>query len=578
MDDQESVEKDHKRFANPAQPSQASPSKMPASLASKSREELADLLVGTLRQLKSRDQKIHELQQELSASVAATESAAEVDAEAEARIRAQETELTALREKHEALEKELAGLRTDAADRDAQLSKRQTSDDEITTLRKSQAKLKKAVIELKKRNESLDARQKEAESARSAAVDELRKAEAQLAARLADVERSAKALTEYKQKAHALLKSKDEEIKSGSTAIRETLENELAKEKAARKAAESERDMAVEDLGKARSQVAGQLHDAELQYKERISQLQKELELQASHAKNAATRIQQLQVRYESVRQRYESLRNSTMDVGEVRANGPMAANGHAEVAAIQRKLEEALHALDRAKAEVSASAQINDVLEQEVLSLKATIKQLRLTLAMKGSIKTPFNDLVVDVPPSPFSPADDAGASETDHGRGELPAATMDTAMATAAMTATMAVPNSLQEKLSIAERKASVAERELDDLELEIRLRETQERALKDTIRELEGEIHRLKLTSTNDGVDIEYLKNILVQVFKGAQDELSLLLVVAKILRLTPEEVGQCTAAVNARKAQVEAGYLGQVQLPDLSSFMPAGWGGS
>ena len=61
-------------------------------------------------------------------------------------------------------------------------------------------------------------------------------------------------------------------------------------------------------------------------------------------------------------------------------------------------------------------------------------------------------------------------------------------------------------------------VAEREVDDLELEIKLREAQEKALKSTIRELEGEIHRLKMAFSSDGVDMEYLKNILVQLFKG------------------------------------------------------------
>ena len=146
--------------------------------------------------------------------------------------------------------------------------------------------------------------------------------------------------------------------------------------------------------------------------------------------------------------------------------------------------------------------------MQEEVSNLKASVKQLRMTLAMKGSIKTPFSDFTADVAVSPFSPADD-----DDDGAGTTNGRTSTNASAT---TSTSTAANTaLQEKLTFAERKASAAERELDDLELEIKLRETQERALKDTIRELEGEIVRLKLTATNDGVDIEYLKNILVQV---------------------------------------------------------------
>lgn len=218
-------------------------------------------------------------------------------------------------------------------------------------------------------------------------------------------------------------------------------------------------------------------------------------------------------------------------------------------------RLEEALHALEKAQAEASATAQINSVLEQEVASLKATVNQLKMTLMMKKSIKTPFYDHVGDrMPPSPFSPAADAADNV-----GEVPG---QGARVEGAATST-----SLKEKLSMAERKASNAEKEVDDLELEIKLRETQEKALKSTIRELEGEIHRLKLASHNDGVDMEYLKNILVQVFKGAQDELSLLQVVAKILGLTPEEFKECAKAIKARKTQADAGYL-----PDLSSLIP------
>ena len=465
----------------------SSPSKVPASLASKSREEVETLLVSTLKKLRQQQSAVTETQTLLAAR----------DAEA-----------AALREKHDALEEEVARLRTaqvEAADRIAARSEQQTSESD-----EKLKKLKKAVVELKKRNEALGAQQKAAEAARAAAVDGLRMAETQLAAQQAaqraEVERATKALAEYKQKAHALLKAKDDEIKLGSRAIRETLEGELASEKAARRAAEEARKAAVEELGKTKSQIAGQLHEAELQQREQIKQLQKELELQASHAKNAATRLQQLQVRYDASQQRYESLKNSAMTGGETSRETATNGDEAALAADTRRRLDEALHALDRARAEASASAQINSVLQEEVSNLKASVKQLRMTLAMKGSIKTPFSDFTADVAVSPFSPADDDGAGTT-NGR---------TSTNASAATSTAAAANTaLQEKLTFAERKASAAERELDDLELEIKLRETQERALKDTIRELEGEIVRLKLTATNDGVDIEYLKNILVQV---------------------------------------------------------------
>jgi chromosome segregation ATPase len=222
---------------------QASPSKVPASLASKTKDELAELLVSTLRQLKARDQRLKELN-ELRATMD-TGQHEQLDAE-----------LAALKEKLGDMEKERAEL---VQQREQESKQQEASTEELSGLRKSQAKLKKAVVELRKRNESLGERHRQIDAARSAAVDELRKAEVHVAA-----------FAEYKQKAHALLKAKDEEIKSGSEEIRESLEAELNAEKAARKKAELVRDEAVEELGKVQSQVAAQIHELELRHNDRL--------------------------------------------------------------------------------------------------------------------------------------------------------------------------------------------------------------------------------------------------------------------------------------------------------------------
>ena len=236
---------------------QASPSKVPASLASKTKDELAELLVSTLRQLKARDQKLKELNE-----VRATTDAG--------RQERHDAELAALKDRILVVEKEYAELvrrreeetkqrEEETKQREEETKQREASAEELSGLRKSQTKLKKAVVELRKRNESLDKRHGEIDAARCAAVDELRKAEAQIAA-----------FAEYKQKAHALLKAKDEEIKNGSMEIREGLEAELNAEKAARKKAELARDAAAEELGKVQSQAAAQIHEVEMQHKDRL--------------------------------------------------------------------------------------------------------------------------------------------------------------------------------------------------------------------------------------------------------------------------------------------------------------------
>jgi chromosome segregation ATPase len=250
---------------------QASPSKVPASLASKTKDELAELLVSTLRQLKARDQKLKELnevrattdagrQERHDAELAALKDRIlVVEKEYAELVRRREEETKQREEETKQREEETKQREEETKQREEETKQREASAEELSGLRKSQAKLKKAVVELRKRNESLDKRHGEIDAARCAAVDELRKAEAQIAA-----------FAEYKQKAHALLKAKDEEIKNGSMEIREGLEAELNAEKAARKKAELARDAAAEELGKVQSQAAAQIHEVEMQHKDRL--------------------------------------------------------------------------------------------------------------------------------------------------------------------------------------------------------------------------------------------------------------------------------------------------------------------
>jgi beta-glucosidase-like glycosyl hydrolase len=103
------------------------------------------------------------------------------------------------------------------------------------------------------------------------------------------------------------------------------------------------------------------------------AQLQKELELQASHAKNSAKRLQQLQVRYDSAQQRYESLKNSSMNGGDQRrdsAEPPARATSvDGSDAESTVRLDAALEALDRAKAEAGLIPDLSSLIPSSFLS-----------------------------------------------------------------------------------------------------------------------------------------------------------------------------------------------------------------
>eukprot|EP00889_Picochlorum_renovo_P000193 jgi/Picre1/27223/NNA_000192.t1 len=334
----------------------------------------------------------------------------------------------------EELKKELEAAKTDG-------SGKGSSTGEVAQIRKEveveRSRFKRALGELKRRNESLSKSKIDLEKQVSdleVQIESL-KAEGAAAARQAQearslAEQSSNAFKEYKARAHSLLKSKEDEIKEGRSTAKEEYEKQIE------------------------------------------------------------------EARAEKFRLRHVS----QATIGGVEA-GVLAAKSHHPGSSISEGDYESLKAaLSRSEKEKLALEEVKVVMEGEIADLKAMIKQLKMTLAMKTSLPKPEID--------------------------------------------------NLHQQLAAANRKASIAEQEVDDLEKEVELRNTQEKALKETVRELERELERVKLTSK--GVDMEYFKNILLKLFETGEEE-SLLPVIGTMLKFSPAELDRCRKALATRREQ-------------------------
>ncbi len=582
-----------------------SPSKIPASIAKASKEELEKLLVSTLHKLKARDRQIAELERQVDErqnEERLDENQVMILQEGFAKERAvlemeQKRVVEDLVGKEEALKKELEevrgmlvgkeeegrkyqeeicllkatmkeesgvpqdggtlqvdnvpdlskyvaieeyeGLQKDMAElkrkfavvlkkqkKEEQQQQQQEEGPMYQQLKKEveveRSRFKKALGELKRRNEGLLKSKEETdkvnadmevqiEALRAEVMAESRKA--QEAQTLAD--QSSLAFKEYKQRAHVLLKSKEEELKEGRFAVKEEFEKELAEAHAEKETLTIRVQELSEELEVLKSEVAEKVYAVEKKYKDQIADMKKDLEMHMEHARNSTRQYDQLRVRYDSFEDRYQSLKNELAEAKSVTGQKDSA------------EMEKLQALLDVSDMEKKSLQEVQAVMQGEIADLKAMVQQLKLTLAMKSST------LQATLSGSLHDDTRNYREEETDNGLHN----------------------KAVQEELASANRKALAAEREVDDLEKEVALHSAQAKALKETVRELERELERVKLASKT--VDMEYFKNILLKLFETGEDE-SILPVVGTMLQFSPQELKRCQDAIASRQ-QFEGSLL-------------------
>jgi predicted nucleic acid-binding Zn-ribbon protein len=312
------------------------------------------------------------------------------------------------------------------------------------------------------------------------------------------------ALEDYKSRAQALLKSKEEELKNARAGASEQYEKELEE-------ATNRSEMLEAELSKLKSQIemsssesTERLHALKQEYVAKVSALERDLKNATESAKAASRQYEHVKVRVESYEDRINSLKNQ-LDQARQELVEAQSTNWDAEK--LKPEIANMKTALVRVEKERNSLLEMKKVMEGEITDLQGTVKHLKRSLSLRASLPLPV-DTSHDQAHAYDSGTD--GVLSPQSSRGHVHSMEMDNT-------------DMLNKDIALARKRISEAEQEIDDLEREVALRNTQEIALKDTVRELQRELERVKLASKTGVMLLSEFIIVLIGDFAPMTDAL-------------------------------------------------------
>ena len=428
---------------------------------------------------------------------------------------------------------------------------------EVTQIKKEveteRGRFKRAIAESKRRTDAVQ-REKEAAEASAAQSNalaeslraELAAAEQKASAAVKNAEAALEELKEYKNRAHALLKTKEVEIRESKSIALQEQSAALEAAESAAISAEAAAARAQQELESVKRRAVEDLAAARSERDTAVAELQREAR-SANDSAAAANR------QYEQVKLRYESLETRTQLLQEQLATATAAV---AEADLLKIEMEElkkehacmretALTAAHAKDTELAASREACVALKEEISSLQSVLDGLKAAAAARAASA----GMTTDGTTTTNGGVHSRSASLTLErslslsGRKEEHDDQDDNSMATASI----AELAKRERELATVQRRMLDLQREVADLEREVDLRDVQETALKEAVRELEREIERMKLAGKT--VDMEYFKNVMLKLFETGAEE-SLLPVVSTMLQFSPAEMARCRKALEER----------------------------
>ncbi|EOA14422.1 hypothetical protein CARUB_v10027624mg [Capsella rubella] len=329
-----------------------------------------------------------------------------------------------------------------------------------------------------------------------------------------EINRLQSEFSSYKIRAHALLQKKDmelaaandsEQIKSLEEALKEA-EKEVYLVSAERDRAQQDLQGALASLEKELDERAGVLKDA----REQIKSL--ELKLESTVARNQAEKQaweEDLRVLEETWRRRCEAL---------------TAQNEASSAEGVEKELEDAKQRNKRLKEEHESVRELADRLieekDQEISRLVDENKNLRKSIEAKPVVHH-------------------YGNNNTEPQQQDV--SNLSTSAAEHQILILARQQAQREEELAQTQRHILALQEEIEELERENRLHSQQEAMLKTELREMERNQKR-------EGVDMTYLKNVILKLLETGEVE-ALLPVVGMLLQFSPEEIRKCQEAYHS-----------------------------
>jgi len=286
-------------------------------------------------------------------------------------------------------------------------------------------------------------------------------------------EQTSKSFSEYKTRAHELLKAKEEELKEIRLAAKSIYQEEMEEYKRAADQAHNEISELKKKQEEHEKSSSKEIQEVRRTYNTQLTERDEELRKARESSKASHRQYEQMRVRLETYEERINSLK---AQLDEARSELAAGSSNGSETEALRQELNELRVSMNILEKERDSLIDMRAVMETEVSDLKGTIKQLRRSMSIRAAMSQPDGI-------SQESHANHNIASDTFSPR----SSEVDTAKV-----------EKLNDEILIARRRLSEAEHEVDDLEREVALRNTQEIALKEAVREMERELERVKLAS--------------------------------------------------------------------------------
>lgn len=315
----------------------------------------------------------------------------------------------------------------------------------------------------------------------------------------------------YKVRAHALLQRKDadlaaatdnEQLKAQEEALKETEKEILI--------ASAERDKALQDLKDALGN-----HDKELFARDEA------LSMAERQIKNMEMKLYSAISSYQSDKETWERNVQNVEETWQLRCEALKAEKEGSSGENLQKEVQDLKLQYKKLKEEHDTFRDLADKMieekDKEISRLSDDNKNLQQALASR--------------PPMDYSDNHNTAFQKQD-------ALNLSTSAAEQQILILARQQAQREEELSQSQRHILALQEEIEELERENRLHSQQEAMLKEELRNMERMQKR-------EGVDMTYLKNVIVKLLQTGEAE-ALLPVVAMLLQFSPEEMQKCQQA--------------------------------
>ncbi|XP_020882796.1 protein GRIP isoform X1 [Arabidopsis lyrata subsp. lyrata] len=336
-----------------------------------------------------------------------------------------------------------------------------------------------------------------------------------------EINRLQSEFSSYKIRAHTLLQKKDMELAAAKDSEQiKSLEEALKEAEKEVYLVSAERDRAQQDLQGA------------------LASLEKELEERAGALKDASEQIKNLEVKLDSTvarnqaeKQAWEEDLRVLEETWRRRCEALTAQNEASSAEGIEKELEDAKLRNKRLKEEHESVREFADRLieekDREISRLVDEIKHLRKSMEPKP---------VWNKSPSQVH---HYGNNNTESQQQDV--SNLSTSAAEHQILILARQQAQREEELAQTQRHILALQEEIEELERENRLHSQQEAMLKTELREMERQQKR-------EGVDMTYLKNVILKLLETGEVE-ALLPVVGMLLQFSPEEIQKCQQAYHS-----------------------------